>query len=82
MLIATAATAMLPLATFGQARYATNGPGSVPSMQGPMQALYTAPAEGQSGRRARYIDGYGNPMIVPAGYYELEFRMLRRGRTV
>src|SRR5947207_5066499 len=62
-LFATAASALLPLATFGQSRY-----GPAPN-QGPMQALYTAPAEGaMAGPASRYVDADGNPLILPASY--------------
>jgi hypothetical protein len=60
--LATLISAISPCSTLGQSRYPGGG-------QGPMQAIYNAPAGSPACAPAsRYVDAYGNPMIVPAGF--------------
>jgi len=62
VLLATTASIIFPATTLGQMPFASRA-------QGPMQAVYNAPAEGpRSAPASRYADAYGNPMIVPAGF--------------
>src|SRR5689334_10474370 len=64
VLCATVLSMTMPAWTLGQTRYASPG-------QGPMQAIYNAPANGSSSPEAsRYCDAYGNPMIVPTGFHQ------------
>ncbi len=68
---AAAATAFLPMATFGQAGNAPFNLRRALTGHSATQALYTAPSDDDSGSsRAQNVDAYGNPMIVPAGYCE------------
>src|SRR4051794_22796983 len=69
LLVATTSTAILPLATFGQAQVAAYDSYGAPRNQGQRQAFYNAPADREANATASpYIDANGNPMVVPAGY--------------
>ena len=70
LFIAAASMATVPMATFGQVHIASYDSGESPDGQGPRQALYTAPGDGNAAPASRYVDASGNPMIVPAQYCE------------
>jgi hypothetical protein len=71
LLAAAAAALILPTVSFGQSRYASYGSGGSPANQGAVQAIYMAPDDGATAApSSRYVDAYGNPIIVPAGYGE------------
>ena len=66
-----AAIAALPVASRGQSPYGADARSGRPVSGGPMQALYMAPGTpAMGGRQSSYVDAYGNPIIVPAGYCE------------
>jgi hypothetical protein len=69
LIVAAASIAGLPMASFGQGRYASYDSDAASDNRGPVQALYTTPRDATAAP-SRYIDANGDRMIVPAGYCE------------
>src|SRR4051812_24366858 len=70
LFVAAALITIMPLASFGQVQVASYDSGDSPRGEGPQQALYTAPGDGNAAPMSRYVDASGKQMIVPAQYCE------------